>query len=205
VGDLEVPQSLTPAVENIDGVIFVHGSDNETGASAFERIDYGGVRNVLQALGDRTPRIVLMTTAFITHRDHYYNDGGHALDWKRRSERLVRLSRSPYTIVRPGTLDSGPAGEHVVIEQGDLGRGGGMARDVLGRVLVEALLAETAIGKTFEVFSGPGEAAADWRTLFDGAAGDDHAALDGAKDAANMPLESEPSRVREDLELLRGQ
>jgi hypothetical protein len=56
-----------------------------------------------------------------------------ALDWKRRSERLVRLSGVPYTIVRPGWLDNGPAGRHVTIEQGDTGEGS-ITREVLGTV-----------------------------------------------------------------------
>ena len=29
------------------------------------------------------------------------------MSWKRRSERLVRASGAPYTIVRPGWLDTG--------------------------------------------------------------------------------------------------
>jgi hypothetical protein len=40
-------------------VIFAHGSDNDARPDAFERIDYGGVANVLRALDGRLPRIVL--------------------------------------------------------------------------------------------------------------------------------------------------
>jgi len=39
--------------------------------------------------------VVLMTTFFITHRDHAYNEGGHALAWNRRSKRFLRWLRPP--------------------------------------------------------------------------------------------------------------
>ncbi len=50
VGDLTRPQALYAAVEGIDAIVFTHGSDGGGKAGA-EQVDYGGVRNVLQALG----------------------------------------------------------------------------------------------------------------------------------------------------------
>ncbi|GGT10086.1 SDR family oxidoreductase [Streptomyces chromofuscus] len=202
VGDLTAPDTLTAAVRDIDAVIFVHGSDDDARPESFERIDYGGVSNVLRALGERRPRIVLQTTIFVTRRDQSFNDGGHALDWKRRSERLVRLSGAPYTIVRPGWLDAGEGGAHLRIEQGDTGEDG-VSREALGGLLVEALLDDAAIGKTFEVFSGPGWATKDFTALFAKAQPDLSGALDAVKDTANLPLDAEPARVREDLAHLR--
>ncbi|MFF4745860.1 hypothetical protein [Streptomyces sp. NPDC001268] len=87
-------------------------------------IDYGGVTNVLHALEERRPRIALQTTIFVTRRDHYFHDGGHALDGKRRSERLVRLSGAPYTTVRPGWPDAGEGWAHLRTEQGGTGEDG---------------------------------------------------------------------------------
>ncbi|MGW5782205.1 SDR family oxidoreductase [Streptomyces sp. NPDC003863] len=202
VGDLTVPDTLTEAVRDTDAVVFVHGSDDDSRPGSFERIDYGGVVNVLGALGKRRPRIVLQTTIFVTRRDHYFNDGGHALDWKRRSERLVRLSGAPYTIVRPGWLDAGQGGSHLRIEQGDTGEDG-ISRKALGALLVEALLDDAAVGKTFEVFSGPGPATEDFTALFQGAQSDAPGALDAVEDTANLPLDAEPARVRDDLAHLR--
>jgi uncharacterized protein YbjT (DUF2867 family) len=112
VGDLEDSDSLVDAVRGVDAIVFVHGSDADSRQDSFERIDYGGVANTLKALGDRRPRIVLQTSLYVTRRDHDLNAGGQPLDWKRRSERLVRLSGAVYTIVRPGWLDNGPAGQH---------------------------------------------------------------------------------------------
>lgn len=197
-GDLEDTNTLAGPVRDVDAVIFVHGSDADSRQDAVQRIDYGGVANMLKALGGRQPRIVLQTTLFVTRRDHYLNAGAHPLDWKRRSERLVRLSGAPYTIVRPAWLDNGPAGQHVTIEQGDTGEGS-ITRAALGTVHIEALLNDSAIGKTFEVFSGPGEATSDWASLFGTAQPDAAGALDAVADTANMPLQDEPRAVQDDL------
>ncbi|MER5495619.1 SDR family oxidoreductase [Streptomyces sp. NPDC002561] len=201
-GDLTDPDTLIGAVRDVDAVVFVHGSDDDSRPESFERVDYGGVAGVLGALGGRRPRIVLMTTIFVTRRDHYFNDGGHALDWKRRSERLVRAFGAPYTIVRPGWLDAGEGGARLRIEQGDTGEGG-IGRDVLGVLLVEALLDGTALGKTFEVFSGPGPAATDFTGLFAEAEPDAPGVLDAVKDTDNLPLDAEPADVRDGLAHLR--
>jgi len=96
-----------------------------------------------------------VTTFFLTHREHYVNDGPqHALDRKRRSERLARLSGAPYTTVRPGRLDNGPVGNHITIEHGDT-TDARISQEILSSVLVQALLSAEAAGKTFEAFSGP--------------------------------------------------
>jgi len=42
VGDVTDPDSLTSAAADVDAVIFVHGSDNESSPDALQRIDYGG-------------------------------------------------------------------------------------------------------------------------------------------------------------------
>ncbi|MEU2955775.1 SDR family oxidoreductase [Streptomyces xanthochromogenes] len=201
-GDLTEPDTLVKAIADVDAVVLVHGSDDDARPESFERIDYGGVANMLSALGERRPRIVLQTTIFVTRRDHYFNNGGHALDWKRRSERLVRLSGAPYTIVRPGWLDAGEGGAYLRIEQGDTGEAG-IGRDILGALLVEALLDDTALGRTFEVFSGLGPATTDFTALFSRAEPDVPGALDAVEDRPNMPLDDEPARVRDDLAHLR--
>src|ERR1700761_3828383 len=60
VADLTQPDTLGAAVKDIDGIVFTHGSDGG-GKAGSERVDYGGVRNVLAALGAQRPHIVLMT------------------------------------------------------------------------------------------------------------------------------------------------
>jgi len=143
LGDLTHPETLTAAVDGIDAVIFVHGSQGNS--ASMEAVDYGGVRNVLNALGDRPSRIVLMTLIGITNRTSSYNLSTQGPDWKRRSERLVRASGRAYTIVRPGWFDyNEPDEDRPVFLQGDKRRTGGssdgaIARELIARVLVASL------------------------------------------------------------------
>jgi uncharacterized protein YbjT (DUF2867 family) len=90
-GDLTDPHTLTAAVAGVNAIIFTHGSDGDGKAGA-ERIDYGGVRNVLAALDGRSVRVALMTAIGVTNREGDYNRQTEAHDWKRRGERLVRAS-----------------------------------------------------------------------------------------------------------------
>ena len=105
-GDLTDAATLTPAVEGVDAVIFTHGATG--GRGAYERVDYGAVVNVLRALGDRRPRIALMTSINVTTTI----DGPYAdlMSWKRRSERLVRPAERPTRLSGPGgSTPPGPA------------------------------------------------------------------------------------------------
>jgi uncharacterized protein YbjT (DUF2867 family) len=114
VGDLTRPEMLAKAVESIDAIVFTHGSDG-AGKVGAETVDYGGVRNVLAALGSRKVRIALMTAIGVTNRTGSYNRSTESHDWKRRAERLVRVSGCPYTIVRPGWFDYNKANEHELV------------------------------------------------------------------------------------------
>ena len=66
IGDLTLPDTLSAAVDGIDAIVFTHGSDGR-GKAASESVDYGGVRNVLYALGSRELRIALMTSIGVTN------------------------------------------------------------------------------------------------------------------------------------------
>jgi len=144
-GDVTRPETLSTAVDGIDAIVFTLGSDG-AGKAGAESIDYGGVRNVLRALGSRSARIALMTSIGVTNRTGSYNRSTEAHDWKRRSERLVRASGLPYTIVRPGWFDYNSPDEHQsVFLQGDTRQAGDssdgvIARSQIAEVLVHMLL-----------------------------------------------------------------
>ena len=125
LGDVTRADTLPAAVEGVDAIVFTLGSDG-AGKVGAESVDYGGVRNVLRALGSRKARIALMTSIGVTSRTGSYNRSTESHDWKRRSERLVRASKLPYTIVRPGWFDYNgpnepptctPAGRHMPSRQ----------------------------------------------------------------------------------------
>jgi uncharacterized protein YbjT (DUF2867 family) len=202
VGDLTRAGSLLPAVDGVDAVVFTHGSA-AGGKSGAEAVDYGGVRNILAALGHRKARIALMTTVGVTDRK-----GAH--DWKRRAERLVRASGLPYTIVRPGWFDyNDPDQLRLVLLQGDKRQSGTPHDGVVGRrqiaeVLVHSLRSEKAMRKTFELVAEVGTKTDDFDLLFATADADEIGDLDAVHDAANMPLDQEPTQVLDDLDEARA-
>jgi uncharacterized protein YbjT (DUF2867 family) len=204
IGDVTRPDTLASAVDGVDGIVLTLGSDG-AGKVGAEEVDYGGVRNILNALGPRTPRIALMTSIGVTNRTGRYNQTTEAHDWKRRSERLVRASGLPYTIVRPGWFDYNRPDEHrLVFLQGDTRQAGDSSDGVIARrqiaeVLVHSLTSDVALRKTFELVASKGPAQEDLNALFAALDADPQGALDGARDMGNMPLDGEPQRVRHDL------
>lgn len=208
VGDVTRPETLAAAVEGIDAVVLTLGSEG-AGKAGAESVDYGGVRNIFTALGDRPARIALMTAIGVTNRTSDYNRRTQAHDWKRRAERLVRASKRPYTIVRPGWFDYQAADEQrIVMLQGDTRQAGdatdgAIARAQIARVLVDSLTSGTAENKTFELVAEKGGAQTDLAQVFASLESDDPASLDAIRDADNQPLADEPQRVRDDLEAIQ--
>ncbi len=209
LGDVTRPDTLPAAVSGVDAIVFTLGSDG-AGKVGAENIDYGGVRNVLAALGSRTARIALMTSIGVTNRTGSYNRSTEAHDWKRRSERLVRAGGLPYTIVRPGWFDYNKPDEHrLVFLQGDTRQAGDSSDGVIARrqiaeVLVHSLTSDQALRKTFELIATTGPAPLDFAALFAALDADPKGALDGVRDQPNQPLENEPASVRHDLDVVLG-
>jgi uncharacterized protein YbjT (DUF2867 family) len=207
-GDVTRPETLNAAVDGVDAIVFTLGSDGK-GKVGAENVDYGGVRNILRALGSQKPRIALMTAIGVTNREGSYNRSTEAHDWKRRSERLVRASGLPYTIVRPGWFDyNGPNEHKLIFLQGDRRQAGDPSDGVISRrqiaeVLVHSLRSESALRKSFELIVTTGTAQENLDALFAALEADAPGSLDAVKDTANMPLEDEPQRVCDDLNSVR--
>jgi uncharacterized protein YbjT (DUF2867 family) len=151
-----------------------------------------------------------MTSIGVTNRESSYNRSSEAHDWKRRSERLVRASGMPYTIVRPGWFDYNRPDEcKLVLLQGDkrhsgTPKDGAIARRQLAAVLVRSLTSDEAVRKTFELVSAKGSMQDDLDSLFVALDADPAGALDAVNDTANMPFEDEPKHVKEELESMRN-
>ncbi|OZG55545.1 NAD-dependent dehydratase [Bifidobacterium tissieri] len=207
-GDLTSVESLSRALEGIDGIVFTMGS--HVSAATIEQVDYGAVRNALIALDGRKVRIALMTAIGITNMDSSYNRRYQAHDWKRRSEWLVRASGNEYTIVRPGWFDYGsPDERRLVFLQGDGRRtgspsDGAVSRDQIARTLVDALGCGDAVGKTLELVAERGEEQADLTPLFAALERDTPGNLDGVRDEDNFPPSDQPQRVLTDLRRIRA-
>ena len=69
--------------------------------------------------------------------------------------------------------------------------------------MVHSLQSESALRKSFELIATTGAAQEDLDALFAALEADAPRSLDAVKDTANMPLEDEPQRVRDDLNAVR--
>ncbi len=151
-----------------------------------------------------------MTAIGVTDRMGTYNRTTEAHDWKRRSERLVRASGLPYTIVRPGWFVCNAPDQHrLVLLQGDRRHAGNstdgvIARRQIAQVLVHCLSSNQALRKTFELVAETGPATDDLDALLAPIEADLQGALDGVWDMANMPLDKEPPQMRADLNTIRS-
>ncbi|MGO4190106.1 SDR family oxidoreductase [Arthrobacter sp. YAF17] len=197
IGELTRPETLGPAVEGVDAIVFTHGTT--TSERDVRDNDYTGVANVLRALGPRQARIALMTAIGTTRPGVAY------AQWKLRSERLIRASGNPYTIVRPGWFDyNQPDQRKIVMLQGD-GRQSGspadgvIARDQIARVLIDSLDIDAANHKTLELIADLGPEQDELTTVFAALTPDSGESLDAAEDLVDLPTESEPELFRDDL------
>ncbi|MCZ9880240.1 SDR family oxidoreductase [Arthrobacter sp. B2a2-09] len=197
VGDLTRPETLDTAVEDVEAIVFTHGST--TNERDVRDNDYTGVANVLKTLDGRRTRIALMTAIGTTRPGVAY------ARWKLRSERLIRASDNPYTIVRPGWFDYNQPGQRkIVMLQGDRRQSGSpadgvIARDQIARVLIDSLHIDAADHKTLELVADNGPEQDDLTTVFTSLTPDPAASLDAAEDIVELPAESEPEMFRRDL------
>jgi hypothetical protein len=99
--------------------------------------------------------------------------------------------------------------DHLVLLQGDKRHSGtpsdgAIARRQLAEVLVRSLSSDAAVRKTFELVSTKGAEQEDFDVLFGNLDPDPPGAVDGVHDTANMPVEEEPKRVRDDLDAVQS-
>ncbi|MET3922760.1 SDR family oxidoreductase [Arthrobacter sp. UYEF20] len=197
IGDLTRPETLSTAVDGVDAIVFTHGST--TSERDVRDNDYAGVANILKTLAGRRTRIALMTAIGTTRPGVAY------AQWKLRSERLIRASGNPYTIVRPGWFDyNQPDQRKIVMLQGDKRQSGSpadgvIARDQIARVLIDSLHIDAADHKTFELIADPGPEQEDLTNVFASLTPDSVESLDAAEDIVDLPTESEPEMFRDDL------
>lgn len=170
--DVRDPAQVAAAMQGVDYVISVIGANEVGGANSAEFVDYGGVKNLVDAarrVGVR--QFVLLTAIGVTDPAHPFNKATKgALGWRLKGEDSVRQSGVPYTIVRPGGLVNTPAGQAGVrFEQGDNWRPllrSTLSRGDLAQVLIATLGNPDAVRRTFEVVNDPALPPGAWRQAF---------------------------------------
>jgi uncharacterized protein YbjT (DUF2867 family) len=168
--DLRIPWDARHAMAGATDVICVIGSRTTEGANTAQFVDYGGVRNLVdaaQAAGVR--HFVLLTAIGVTDPAHPFNKASKgALQWRYQGEEYLRASGVEYTIVRPAGLVNEPAGQKGVrLEQGDHWKPlvrSTISRDDLALVLIESLRNPGARRATFEIVNDETRPPGGWRS-----------------------------------------
>ncbi len=159
--DVRLPAQVAAAMRGVDRVISVIGANQVGGDNSAEFVDYGGVKNLVDAaVAEKVERFVLLTAIGVTDPAHPFNKATKgALGWRFRGEEYLRASGLTYTIVRPGGLVNEPAGRKGLrLEQGDNWRPllrSTLSRADLALVLVESLRQPGARNVTFELVNDP--------------------------------------------------
>ncbi len=104
--DVRDPAQVAAAMRGVTQVIGVIGANQITGPNSAEFVDYGGVKNLVDAaLTEKVRHFVLLTAIGVTDPDHPFNKATKgALGWRLKGEDYLRASGLSYTIVRPGGL-----------------------------------------------------------------------------------------------------
>jgi len=167
--DVRDPAQVAAALQGVDYVISVIGANEVGGANSAEFVDYGGVKNLVEAAGRAGVRqFVLLTAIGVTDPAHPFNKATKgALQWRLKGEDSLRQSGLTYTIVRPGGLVNTPAGQAGLrLEQGDNWRPllrSTLSRGDLAELLVAVLGNPDTFYTTFEVVNDPKLPPRAWR------------------------------------------
>ena len=166
-GDVRDIASLQSALEGVTFVISSIGSTQSFGANSPEYVDYGGVRNLVDAAKDvGVEHFTLISSMGVTQPDHFLNKvRGNVLLWKYLGEEHLRRSGLRYSVIRPGGLSNFPGGISVIdLKQGDAPDAQGLiTREDVALVAIESLSNPDAANKTFEVVNGDVVPDDDWR------------------------------------------
>jgi uncharacterized protein YbjT (DUF2867 family) len=166
VGDVKDAASLGPAMAGVTAVMSAVGAREPQGENRPEKIDWEGVRNLIDAAKAAGVRhFVLESSCNVTIPEHNFNKIFNGLLlWKLKSEDYLRASGLDFTIVRPPQLLDEPGGvKGIRLQQGDLGGPGQIARADVAAVMVAALADPTARNTTFEIFGDAALPANEWR------------------------------------------
>ena len=170
--DVRDPAQAAAAMRGVDRVISVIGANTVGDDNSAEFVDYGGVRNLVDAaVREKVQQFVLLTAIGVTDPAHPFNKATKgALGWRFKGEEYLRASGLTYTIVRPGGLVNDPAGQKGLrLEQGDVWRPllrSTLSRDDLALVLIEALRQPGARNVTFELVNDASLPPGAWRDRF---------------------------------------
>ena len=141
--------TLSRAVEGADAVVFAAGAGPGSGPERKSTVDLGAAVKLMEA---GVSRYVMVSAINADHPENAPEEMRPYYDAKAEADRRLEESGLDYTIVRPGLLtnDEGTG----LVEAGPEVHRAEIPRDDVAAVLAEVLIADSAIGKAFNVVSG---------------------------------------------------
>jgi uncharacterized protein YbjT (DUF2867 family) len=151
--DVRDPQAVAEVMDGVHYVICAIGSREWRGENSPRFVDYGGVRNLVDAaVASQVRHFVLISSAAAgPHRDHRENPRlGYVLFWKTKGEAHLRASGIDYTIIGPGGLVDGESGRSGIrVSTREDYRRALIARADVARLSIASLTEPAARNKSF--------------------------------------------------------
>ena len=153
--DLENKDLAAEHLGGADAAVFAAGAGPGSGAARKRTVDYAAAVKLIEACRAFEVSRYLMVSAIGVGRDPsewpekmvpYY-------EAKRDADGALLEAGLEHTIVRPGMLTDDPGTGGVELAP-ELDQTGSIPREDVAAVLAEALLAESTIGKSFDLISG---------------------------------------------------
>lgn len=168
--DVRDPEAVKAAMVGITHIVSALGATEFEGPNSPEFIDWGGNRILIDAAKEAgVKHFVMVSAAGVTRAStHSLNRMGAVMAFKLQAENYLRNSGVPYTIVRPGGMESEPSKRRgIELYQGDdLPNHGGFSREDLAAILVAVLGDPDTFGKSFEPIHYDAMVVDGWRSDF---------------------------------------
>ncbi len=167
--DVRDPAAVDAAIQGATFVICAIGARTRTGPDGPEFVDYGGVRNIVDAArANGVKQMVLISSAAAGpfRKRSRMIEIANIREWKTRGELYLKSSGLAYTIIGPGGLeDRASTDEGIRLLTREDYQTGQIPTGDVARVAVAMLNNEEGIGKTFAAIRDASLAAEVWREM----------------------------------------
>jgi uncharacterized protein YbjT (DUF2867 family) len=147
-------EEIGNAAAGANAVVFAAGAGPGSGPERKQTVDYGGAVKLIEACKENGVKRYVIVSSIGAHDPAAGSKQMRPyLEAKAKADEAVVASGLDYTIVRPGMLTDDPGTGRVEIRT-EPGHRAPIPRDDVALVLAECLVADSSIGKTFDLFGG---------------------------------------------------
>ena len=166
VVDMENKDLAEEHLAGVDAVVFAAGAGPGSGPERKRTVDYGAAEKLIEACKSFGPNRYVMISAIGVGRDpsEWSEKMVPYYEAKRDADQELLDAGLDHTIVRPGMLTDDPGTGKVEVDP-ERFKSGGVPRDDVAAVIAEVLVADSTIGKTFDLVSGETPVAEAIRSL----------------------------------------